>query len=373
MGVEVVMPPIIVRGPGLSMKQMTSTQRFEAALKHETPDMVPISYFAGILQLHWVKENLTWKDTVEYGRNGLRMAQVTSHFLDEVGGDTAYVLSDVGEIVQGWGVRMKLPDAPDIHMALGKFGVNEPGDWEKLDVLDPLIDGRMPTYLDACKWLKEKYHDRVPIGVDVPSALTTSTHVAPMETVLIHMLTEPDALKKGLRTIATTVADFLNACADEGAFYSAYLTTRASKEITTEDQYREFGVPWDMEIFKKTERLYHICHVCGVEPMFDIIAEYSRSTKNTKGISWWDKGAKPNLKEAKEGWGKDLCLMSGIDHTNTLTDGTPETIDKEIEEACKIAMPGSGFILAAGCDISPKTPKENMRAYIKAARKHGKY
>jgi len=64
MGVEVVMPPIIVRGPGLSMKQMTSTQRFEAALKHETPDMVPISYFAGILQLHWVKENLTWKDTV---------------------------------------------------------------------------------------------------------------------------------------------------------------------------------------------------------------------------------------------------------------------------------------------------------------------
>ena len=40
------------------MKQMTSTQRFEAALKHETPDMVPISYFAGILQLHWVKENL---------------------------------------------------------------------------------------------------------------------------------------------------------------------------------------------------------------------------------------------------------------------------------------------------------------------------
>ena len=101
------------------MKQMTSTQRFEAALKHETPDMVPISYFAGILQLHWVKENLTWKDTVEYGRNGLRMAQVTSHFLDEVGGDTAYVLSDVGEIVQGWGSG-GVRSSSSRHMRLGE-------------------------------------------------------------------------------------------------------------------------------------------------------------------------------------------------------------------------------------------------------------
>ncbi|HTY46349.1 MAG TPA: uroporphyrinogen decarboxylase family protein [Methanomassiliicoccales archaeon] len=355
------------------MKEMTSMQRFEAALKHETPDYVPVSYFSGIYMLHWMKDQLTWKDTVEYGRNGIRMANTTIKFLDDVGGDTAYILSDVGEIVQGWGVRMKIADEPDIHMALGKFAVNEPGDWEKLDVLDPLIDGRMPTYLDACEVLRDKYHDKVPIGVDVPSALTTCTHVAPMETVLIHMLTEPDALKKGLKTVTKTVGDFLNACANEGAYYAAYLTTRASKEITTLEQYQEFGVPTDKEIFKNTPGLMHICHVCGVEPMFEIISDYARTTKNVKGISWWDRGAKPNLTEAKQKWGKDLCLMAGIDHTNTLTTGTIQDIEKEVEESCKIAMPGSGFIFAPGCDISPKTPKENMRAMVKAARKHGKY
>ena len=355
------------------MKTMTSTQRLEAALKHETPDMVPISYFSGIYQLHWMKENLTWKDTVEYGRNGWYMAKATAKFLDEVGGDTAYILSDVGEIVQGWGVRMKIADEPDIHMALGKFAVNEPGDWEKLDVLDPKIDGRMPTYLDAAKWLTEKYGGKVPIGVDVPSALTTTTHVAPMETVMIHMLTEPDALKKGLRTITTTVTDFLNACNAEGAFYAAYLTTRASKEITTVEQYREFGVPYDMEIFGKTTGMYHICHVCGVEPMFEIISDYARKTKNVRGISWWDRGATPNLVDAKKNWGDVLCLMAGVDHTNTLATGTPAEIEKEVEDACKKAMKGSGFILAPGCDISPKTPKENMVAMVKAARKYGKY
>jgi len=355
------------------MEEMTSIQRFEAALNHETPDYVPISYFSGIYQLHWMKQNLTWKDTVEYGRNGIRMAEATIRFLEDVGGDTAYILSDMGEIVQGWGVRMRIPDAPDVHMTPGKFAVTEPEDWEKLDVLDPQIDGRMPTYLDACEVLQEHYHGRVPIGVDVPSALTTVTHVAAAEDVMTHMLVEPDALKKGLRTVAATVKDFLNACADEGAFYAAYLTTRASKEITTEESYSEFGAPYDMQIFKDTPRLYHLCHVCGVEPMFDIISEYARSTKNVKGISWWDRGAKPDLREAKEKYGDVLCLMAGIDHTSTLTTGTPAEIEREIAESCKIAMPGSGFIFAPGCDISPKTPKENVKVMVKAARKYGKY
>ena len=355
------------------MKEMTSTQRFEAALKHETPDMVPISYFTGIYQLHWMKDPLVWQDTVEYGRNGEYMARATSHFHKVVGGDTLYILSDVGEIVQGWGVRMKLADVPDIHMALGKFAVNEPGDWEKLDVLDPMIDGRMPTYLDAAKTLYAEYKDKVPIGVDVPSTITTATHVAPMETVMIHMLTEADSLKKGLRTICTTVTDFLNACNKEGAFYSCYLTTRASKEITTLEQYEEFGSPYDLETFKKTPGMYHICHVCGVEPMFEIISEYAKKTKNCRGISWWDRGATPNLKDAKAKYGDVLTLMCGVDHTNTLSTGTPADVEKEVENACKTAMKGSGFILAGGCDINPKSPKENMEMMVKAGRKYGKY
>jgi uroporphyrinogen decarboxylase len=351
------------------MKDMTSMERFEAALNHETPDYVPVSLFGGIFETHFVPG----MDVVSYGATGLNMAKAHIAFYETIGGDNIYCLSDMGLIVQGWGVRMKLPSEPDIHMALGEFPVKEPGDWEKLEVLDPRIDGRMRLYLDACRICHDRYGEKVPIGVSLPSPFTTTTHVCSMEDTLVHLMTEPEALKKGLKTITATIADFINACIDNGAFFTGYLTTRASKEITTEEQYREFGMPYDVEVFQKTPGAIHIPHICGVEPMFDVVADMAKASSNVKGISWWDQGAKPNLKEAKTKWGKQLALMAGYDHTNTMVTGTPTDVEKQVAESCKIAMPGSGFILAPGCEVSPKTPRYNMKALIKAARKYGKY
>jgi len=351
------------------MTEMTSMQRWDAAANHETPDYVPYSLFGGIFEVHFVPG----LDVVNYGASGLNMAKAHKAYYETVGGDSAYCLSDMGLIVQGWGTRMQLPDAPNIWMALGKFPVQEPGDWEKLEVLDPKIDGRMHLYIDACDCWTEKYGDKIPIGISLPSPFTTTTHVCSMEDTLVHMLTEPDALRKGLRTIEQTVAAFINECINTGAHYAGYLVTRASREITTEEQYREFGAPSDEYVFQHTPNIQHFCHICGVEPMFDLVAEWAKKYENVKGISWWDFGAKPNLKEAKEGWGDVLCLMSGIDHTNNLVNGSTADVEREIQNACKTAMKGSGLILNPGCEIAPHTPVENMRAAVKAARKYGKY
>lgn len=348
--------------------EMTPMERFEATLNHEEPDYVPVSLFGGIFEVHFVP-GMT---VVDFGTSGEKMAKAHIAFYEQIGGDTIYHLSDMGLIVQGWGVKMDMPKEPDIHMALGDFAVNEPEDWEKLEVLDPKKDGRMHLYLDASRICRERYPN-VPIGVSLPSPFTTTTHVCSMETALVHMLTEPDAFTKGLKTITQTVADFINACYEAGANFAGYLTTRASKEITTEEQYREFGAPSDKEVFRKTPDMTHIPHICGVEPMFDVVADYVKEYSNVKGISWWDRGATPNLKEAKEKWGDLLALMAGCDHTTTLVEGPVSAIEAEVKESCEVAMEGGGFILAPGCEISPKTPTEHMKAYFKAARKYGKY
>lgn len=350
-------------------EEMTSMERFEAALNLEQPDYVPASLFGGIFEVHYVPG----MDVVDYGTSGENMAKAHIAFYEEVGGDTIYCLSDMGLIVEGWGVKMDLPKEPNIHMALGEFAVEEPGDWEELEVLDPKTDGRMHLYLDACRICNDKYGDKVPIGVSLPSPFTTTTHVCQMETALTHMMMEPEAFQSGLDTITETVADFINACGDNGAYFTGYLTTRASKEITTEEQYRGFGAPSDKEVFKKTPGMAHIPHICGVEPMFDLIEEYAREYDNVKGISWWDQGADPNLEEAKKGWGDILAIMAGVDHTETLVDGPVDAIEAQIKKSCEIAMEGGGFILAPGCEVAPQTPKENQKAYIKAARKYGKY
>ena len=347
---------------------MNSMQRFEATLNHQTPDFVPISFIGGMFETHFVP-GMT---VVQYASSGLNMAKANIAFREAVGADTIFCLSDVGLVVQGYGVRMKLPDAPDIHMAFGKFPVTEPGDWEKLDVLDPRVDGRMGVYLDACSICRDKYGDSVPIGVSIPSPITCATRVCSMEDVMVQMITEPEALKKGLTALTGTVEAFTNECINSGAYFTWYLGTRASKEIVTLDQYNEFGAPFDRTVFSKTPSAMHIVHICGVEPMFDLVDEWRQDFRSVKGVSWWSQGATPNLKEAKQKWPK-LVLMSGIDHTNTLVIGSPADIDKEVAQACDDAMQGSGLIVAPGCEPSPKTPRDNMIAAVKAARKHGEY
>jgi MtaA/CmuA family methyltransferase len=347
---------------------MNSRERWEAAWNHETPDYVPISLFGGIFEVKFVPG----MDVVRYGRSGANMAKCHIAFHEAIGGDSVYCLSDMGPIATGYGTHMKIADVPNVWMSLEKFPIKSPGDWEKLEVLDPRIDGRMFLYLDACEIIREKYGDAVPCGVSLMSPITSATHVCPMEDVMVHMLTEPDALKKGLVTLTGTVTAFVNECVKSGAQHIGYLTTRASKEITTLDQYREFGAVYDEEVFKHTPTANHIPHICGVEPMFELVDEWRQKYKNVKAISWWSAGASPNLKQAKEKYPK-LTLMSGIDHTNTLVTGTPADIEKEIAKSCQEAMHGAGLILAPGCEIAPQTPHDNMRAAIKAARKHGKY
>jgi uroporphyrinogen decarboxylase len=346
---------------------MNSMERFEAALNHETPDYVPITFFGGMFETHFVPG----LDVAKYASSGLNMAKANIAFYETINPDAIYCLSDVGLVAQGYGIRMKIPKEPDIHMALSNFPIKTPEDWEKLEVLDPRIDGRMRVYLDTCEICTDRYHDTVPIIVSIPSPLTFATRIAHMEDVLMQMITDPESLKKGLETLGGTVIEFINECVKSGAYYDHYLATRASKEIVTDEQYKEFGASYDEMVFRKTPDITHFAHICGVEPYFDLVDEWRRSF-DIKGISWWSQGSNPNLKEAKEKW-SELCLISGIDHTHTLPNGTPEKIEDEIAQSSRDAKDGGGFILAPGCEISPKTPQDNLRAAVKAARKYGKY
>ena len=193
-----------------------------------------------------------------------------------------------------------------------------------------------------------------------------------MEDVLVHMITEPEALKKGLEALTGTVVAFIKECMSNGAHVVHYLATRASREIVTIDQYREFGGVYDEAVFREVPNAPQIAHICGVEPLFEIAEEWRKTYKIVKGVSWWSQGSTPNLVEAKARWG-DMCLVAGIDHANTFIIGKPADVEKEVAQSCHDAMEGGGFILAPGCEPSPKTSKENLKAAVMAARKHGKY
>lgn len=344
--------------------EMNSLERVEAALNLETPDRVPVAGMGWTIGATGAGIPIP-----EYAKDGKKMAQGHLEFLKNTGVDILFPTSDVGQIAEGWGTQMRFSEKTT--PLLDKFPVKEPADWEDIEVLDPLTDGRMNVTIEACDILTDETNNKVAVIPYVPSPLTSASHAREMSEVMMDMMSEPDLLHKGLEIITQTTIDYIDACMDAGAQGVLYATSRASGEIYTWDQYEEFGIKYDEDVLNglsdQSGLNYH--HVCGLEPFFKPLAELP----NIKGINWWDKGAKLKLAQAKKQYGDITCLVAGLDQTETLMHDNQENVAKEAKESIEIAKEGGGFILSPGCEIAPETPLANMKTVVEIAEKYGKY
>lgn len=343
---------------------MHSLQRVHDAIKHRPVDRVPVSGAAW-----FIGARAGGFGTKEYANSGEKMAKGQLAFLRKTGVDLLHPMSDVGQMASGWGTVMRYTEG--LAPMLDDFAVREPEDWEKMQVLDPIRDGRMNVPIQAISLMRKEIGQTVSLMPYVPSPLTSSTHVRAMENVLMDIILNPEALKKGLEIIARTTIDYSNEIFDAGADGLLYATTRASAEIVTLDQHTEFGEVYDRQVLTALDNQdgLNILHVCGVEPFFEALSQYP----NTGGINWWDRGSNLSVQEAKKRWGKKTCLVAGIDQTTTLMIGTMEDISNEVKDTIDQGFDdGTGLIICPGCEISPNTDFEKIKMIVQAAERFGR-
>ncbi len=343
--------------------EMTGLERVHAALNHEGLDCVPIT------GMGWTIGAFSGGyTTTEYAQDAKKMAKGQIAFYEKTGIDLLHPTSDMGQMAEGFGVKMLYKDG--LTPMLDEFAVKEPEQWEELEVLDPYRDGRMMVSIEAIEAIRDELGDSVSIMPYAPSPLTSATHVRAMENVMIDIVMYPDLLKKGLEIMADTVIEYMDAMLDAGADGILYATTRASAEITTKDQYREFGFDYDKTVLESisSQDGMNILHVCGVEPLFKMLSELP----NSNGINWWDMGSNLNMKEAKEQFGEKVCLVGGLDQTDALLYGTIEEVKEEARTSIEEGLGDdhTGFILAPGCEVSPENPLDKIRAASEVAHKY---
>lgn len=84
----------------------------------------------------------------------------------------------------------------------------------------------------------------------------------------------------------------------------------------------------------------------------------------------------PGKKWAKEKYGERVALAGnvGVSKSGTpMLDGSPNDVMEEARKCLEIGMPGSGFLLSAGCEVHHNVPEENILALIEAAKMYGHY
>lgn len=129
-------------------------------------------------------------------------------------------------------------------------------------------------------------------------------------------------------------------------------------------QSREFSGTYAREIFDALPECMTVLHICGNTT--DILKEMAAT--GAEGLSL-DTVVK--FEEEIDSV-SDSVLIGNVDPVRVMLDGTPEKVYENTLDVRKKMKGHEDFILSTGCDLSPKTPHENIRAFVEAGKAKNK-
>lgn len=300
------------------------------------------------------------------------MARALLAFYNKFGLDILSVISDVGQIAEGWGCSIEFVEGIESTPMIVDTAIKKPEDWERIEAVDPRSAGRMPVILKAIKILSKEVGNLIPIVTFPFSPITVATWLRGLSGCLRDLLKNKDLLHKGLERISETMIEFGKTATEAGAHALLFTASRATGDIFTLEQYKEIAMKYDLKVLKGISKHTDVpfaVHACGNEPFLELIVE----NYPIQAINFWDRGSIYNLKDVKTRFGDKVCIMGGLDQTRTLIIGSPEDVMNEAKDAIKTAALGGRFILTPGCELSAAAPDENIKAISRAAEKYGKY
>ncbi len=186
-------------------------------------------------------------------------------------------------------------------------------------------------------------------------------------------------LKRFLDTMFSRVADALQYCLSSaiGPLYYFNGPEYALPPLMSPDDFEEFVVDYDRRLIglvHQTTGMVTIIHshgrVSGFLERFAAIGTDGLNVLEPPPIG------DVVLEDAKQRVGDRMCLIGNIQYDD-LARGTPDSVEKLVQESMRQGAPGGGFILSpCASPYEPKLTKQaaaNFIRYLKAARRWGEY
>lgn len=322
---------------------MTSRERVEAAIRGEAVDHPPVSLWCHFPERDQTAEGLAASTIAWQRRYGFDLVK----FMPP--GD--YPIID-------WGGETVFEESPEGTRTTTHVPIQRPEDWAGLKPVDPRT-GFNEVILDALHRSREGIEAEVPIFQTIFSPLTIAMKLSDGK-VLDHLRTHRDAVQAALAVITDVTRRMLEASFDAGADGIFFATQLADTTILDESNYREVGLPFDLEVLEPAKgRGWTMLHLHGEAPMFGMGSDYPAEILN-----WHDRHASPDLARGERESGR--CVAGGI---NERTVATAEPADAAAEARDAVGQTGGRhLIVAPGCAVPVAMPEETIRAVVEAVR-----
>jgi uroporphyrinogen decarboxylase len=177
----------------------------------------------------------------------------------------------------------------------------------------------------------------------------------------------PEVLHRALGVISKTEVEFAKAAIDSGASGIFFATQMATYNIVSEEEYRSFGMKYDLPILKAVEgkAFFNILHVHGFNTMFNLLIE----NYPVGGVNWHVHRTDPTLREAFDKF--KGVLLGGVNEVETMAKASTRDVEKEVTESIS-ETGGRRIIVAPGCVVPLIVPEDKWDAVIRACRTYKK-
>jgi uroporphyrinogen decarboxylase len=260
--------------------------------------------------------------------------------------------------IKDWGAEDTWEGHTEGTRRYTKRVIENPIDWERLPRLSP-SSLHLSRQLTCLRLIRSGLAPETPVLQTIFSPLAQAKNLAGGDLLIVHLRQHPEAVMKGLETIAKTTLRFIEACMDTGIDGVFYAIQHAQAGLLTFEEYKLFGLPNDLTCLEPAKSLWcNLLHLHGINVHFDLIIRSQFPDQLFPILNWHDRETKPSLAEA-------LIFQQGVVcggiNQKTIVFGDRFEVQKEAIDAIDQTR-GRRFILGTGCVVPVIAPHGNILA-----------
>jgi MtaA/CmuA family methyltransferase len=324
---------------------MNGRERYDAMLRGEAVDFLPRVPILMQFAAEEIGSN--------YGRYAESFTVLTEahlHCAREFGIDQLSVISDPYREASGFGAEVTFdPSGPGCARA----PLQDSRNLALLEHPDPRLSPRMRDRVEAVRRFAKEGQGEFSIMGWIEGPAAEAADLRGVQNFLFDLYDDPTFLGELMDRCVEVGIEFARAQIEAGADTIGIGDAIASQISPT--MYEELVQPRQKELLTAIRKMGARIrlHICGnITHLLPGIADLPLDILDLDHLV--------DLATAREKIPSPVALAGNIDPVAGVSRGTRESIRSQVEECYRIA--GNPFLVNAGCEVPPATPRENFRA-----------
>ncbi|MBP1908430.1 methylcobamide:CoM methyltransferase MtaA [Methanolobus bombayensis] len=226
-------------------------------------------------------------------------------------------------------------------------------DAEEFLLPDSLADSRrISIMLKAAEIIKNKSQEDIPVIAGMIGPASIAFYLCGAKNYLRWCITEPQLLKRLIKLGTEVCVEYANLLFERGVDAVVIIDSEAGPDLLPPPLFSELVFP-EYRSLTANMKGHSILHICG--DATDIMDQMADS-----GFGGLSIEERTDLSYAKSIVSGRACLIGNVSPAATLLSKPADQIKKEAKQCIR---DGAG-ILAPGCGIAPRTPVDNIKAFV---------